>query len=214
MTALIDWLNTPVFYAFGAPTSWAEVLGFITGALCVYLVAKQNIWNWPIGIANNVLWIVLFLTAGLYADSGLQVVYIVLALIGWWTWLYGGVDRSILKTSWTNVKEWVWLLVVGSAGFLIVYSVLLHLTSSTVPVWDALTTVLSLMATWGQIHKKIESWILWMVADVIYVPLYVYKGLTLTAILYVGFFALCVLGLVKWIKSPREGSECLQPSVA
>lgn len=213
MTTIIDWLNTPVFYSFGAPTSWAEVLGFITGAICVYFVAKQNIWNWPIGIANNVLWIVLFLSAGLYADSGLQVVYIVLSLIGWWTWLYGGVDRSILRTSWTSLQTWLILAIAGVGGFFILHTLLKHITNSTVPGWDALTTVLSLLAVWGQIHKKIESWFLWMLADIIYVPLYVYKGLTLTAILYVGFFALCVLGLVKWIKSPRE-EQCLQPSVA
>ena len=96
MNALINWLNSPALYAFGAPTTWAEVLGFATGALCVYLVARQHILNWPIGIANNLLWILLFATAGLYADSGLQVIYIALALWGWWQWLHGGRDRTPL----------------------------------------------------------------------------------------------------------------------
>lgn len=204
MTTIVDWLNTPVFYSFGAPTSWAEVLGFITGVVTVWFVAKQNIWNWPIGILNNILWIVLFITAGLYADSALQVVYIVLALIGWYLWLFGGTNRSELKVTKTSAKQWMGLLLAGAAGFVAIYYVLITYTGSTVPSWDALTTILSLMAVWGQMKKKLESWYLWMLADVIYVPLYIYKGLSLTAILYVGFFTLCVIGLIKWKRSLEE----------
>ena len=210
MTTIVDWLNTPVFYSFGAPTSWAEVLGFLTGALCVFLVAKQNIWNWPIGILNNVLWIVLFITAGLYADSALQVVYIVLALIGWYLWLFGGTNRSELKVTKTTGDQWVGLLIIGFFGFIFMYQILLQYTPSTVPAWDALTTVLSLMAVWGQMKKKLESWYLWMLADIIYIPLYVYKGLSLTAILYAGFFALCVMGLIKWKRALEE--QCSVPA--
>ncbi len=67
--------------------SWIEILGFATGALCVLLVVRRNVWNFPVGIANNVVFIALFVGAGLYADAGLQVIYIVLAIIGWAWWL-------------------------------------------------------------------------------------------------------------------------------
>ncbi|WFR71701.1 nicotinamide mononucleotide transporter family protein [Prescottella defluvii] len=86
---MIEFLNLTAFTAFGAPTSWAEVLGFVTGAWCVWLVGRQSVWNWPIGIANNVVWILLFATAGLFADSALQVVYIALAVWGWRNWVQG-----------------------------------------------------------------------------------------------------------------------------
>jgi nicotinamide mononucleotide transporter len=74
-----------------------------------------------------------------------------------------------------------------------------RVTDSTVPLPDAITTVLSLLATWGQARKKLESWWLWIAADVVYVPLYAYKVLWLTAVLYVGFLALCVFGLRSWL---------------
>ena len=97
--AVLSWLNSPAFTSFGAPTSWAELLGFITGALCVYLVARQHVANWPVGIANNVLFVVLFANAGLYGNSSLQLVYIVLAVWGWWQWTHGGAERAPLPVT-------------------------------------------------------------------------------------------------------------------
>lgn len=207
LQTLVAPFNVVAFTLFGAPTTWGEAAGFVTGAVCVWLVARQHIANWPVGIANNVFFILLFTTAGLYADAGLQVVYIALALYGWWAWLHGGSDRSMLPVSRTTGGQWAALAGVGVAGTVALALALDTSTPSTVPWPDAVTTVLSLLATWGQTRKKVESWWLWIAADVIYVPLYVYKGLTLTGLLYVGFMALCVLGLVDWTRSLRRGTR-------
>lgn len=202
---MIDWLNSVALTTFGVATTWAEVLGFITGAVCVYLVATQHIWNWPIGILNNIMFIVLFLTFGLYADAGLQVVFIALACYGWYQWAYNK-NKVIdaLPVSRTNRDQWIVLAGATALGFFLLWYVLENFTGSTVPVADAATTALSLAATWGQCKKKIESWYIWMTADVIYIPLYGYKDLWLTAILYVGFFSLCVYGFISWRKSLLE----------
>lgn len=193
-------LQEPLFTLLGSPVSWVEVLGFGSGGLCVWLVARQHIANWPIGIANNLFFILLFAGAGLYADAGLQVVYIALALYGWWSWVAGG-PRSAsgrLPVSRTGVRTW-WVLACATAAATAGLTVLLdRATDSTVPFWDALTTALSLAATYGQCRKKVESWYLWIAADVVYVPLYAHKGLYLTSLLYLGFMALCVAGLLGW----------------
>lgn len=178
-----------------------EILGFVSGALCVWLVARQNVWNWPIGIANNIMFLILFWTAGIYADAGLQIVYMGLALYGWWAWMRGGVEHSALTVTRTTRDQWLVLGIVGVAATAALTVLLYSVTDSTVPLPDAITTVLSLIATWGQARKKLESWWLWIAADVIYIPLYAYKGLWLTAALYVGFLALCVLGLRNWSAS-------------
>jgi nicotinamide mononucleotide transporter len=182
----------------GTGTSWGEIAGFVTGALCVWLVARQNAGNWPIGILNNLAFLALFMTSGLYADGWLQVVYIVLAVYGWWAWLRGGAERSSLPVSRTTAQQWAASLVLGVTGTVVLTWILGVATDSVVPLPDAVTTVLSLLATWGQARKKLESWWLWIAADVVYVPLYIYKDLWLTGILYVGFLALCVAGLVSW----------------
>ncbi|MER6945149.1 nicotinamide riboside transporter PnuC [Nonomuraea sp. NPDC000554] len=178
--------------------TWTEILGFVTGALCVWLVARRHIANWPVGIANNVFFIVVFTQAGLYADAGLQIVFIALACFGWWTWARGGSPGQTLPVRRTSRVEWVWLLVSGAAGTAVLTVFLTRATDSTVPFWDALTTCLSLAATYGQCRKRLESWWLWIAADVVYIPLYAYKELYLNALLYVGFLTLCVLGLRSW----------------
>jgi nicotinamide mononucleotide transporter len=206
-------LQQPLFTLLGSPVSWVEVLGFGSGALCVWLVARQHIANWPIGIANNLLFILLFAGAGLYADAGLQAVYIALALYGWWSWVAGGPESASgrLPVSRTGARTW-WVLVPATAALTVALTVLLdRATDSTVPFWDALTTALSLAATYGQCRKKVESWYLWIAADVVYVPLYAHKELYLTSLLYVGFMALCVTGLLGWRRELTGRTDRVPP---
>jgi nicotinamide mononucleotide transporter len=195
---MIDWLNSTAVTTFGAPTTWAEVLGFATGLLNVGLLVREHILNWAVGILNVLLLMVVFWTAGLYADAGLQTVYVLLGLYGWWAWRHGEAsDRRLVVRS-TTRAEW---LLLGGAGVLLTAALWLfldRLTGSTVPLADALTTTLSLLATYGQSRKLMESWWLWIAADLIYIPLYGYKDLWLTALLYVAFLVLCILGLRAW----------------
>ncbi|MFC8955955.1 nicotinamide riboside transporter PnuC [Streptomyces sp. NPDC057101] len=201
LASILEPLQQPLFTVLDTPVSWTEVLGFGSGALCVWLVARQHLANWPIGIANNLFFVLLFTQAGLYADAGLQIVFITLAVYGWWTWTHGGGPGSdALPVRRTTRTEWTWLITAGVVGTLALTLLLDRATDSTVPFWDALTTALSLMATYGQCRKRLESWWLWIAADVIYVPLYAHKELYLTSLLYVGFMTLCVLGLRGWTK--------------
>jgi nicotinamide mononucleotide transporter len=188
------------------PLDITEVLGFVTGAWCVWLTVKQNIWNWPIGIANDVFFLVLFLHAYLFADAGLQVIYIVLGVLGWYWWLRGGTGKTELPVSRTGTRTAIVLailLAVSTAGL----AVGLARVNDAAPFWDALTTVLSLVAQYMLSRKLIENWFVWMAADVIYVALYVYKHLDLTAGLYAIFFAMCVAGFLHWRASLRAQYE-------
>jgi nicotinamide mononucleotide transporter len=200
---VIDWLNGTAVTAFGVGTTWAEVLGFATGLVTVWLLVRQHILNWPLGILNVLLLMLVFWTAGLYADASLQIVYVLLGGYGWWAWLYGGERRSHLVVRKTSSTEWLWLALAGIVLTAGLWAFLAKLTGSTVPLADALTTALSLLATYGQTRKLMENWWLWIAADVIYIPLYGYKDLWLTAILYVAFMALCVLGLRAWDRALR-----------
>ena len=195
---MIDWLSSVAFTTFGVGTTRAEVLGFGTGLVNVGLLVRRHILNWPLGILNVLLLMLVFWSAGLYADAGLQIVYVLLGAYGWWAWLYGGASRTPLTVRSTTRAEWLGLAVAGVVLTVGLWLFLDRLTGSTVPLADALTTALSLLATYGQTRKLVESWWLWIAADLIYIPLYAYKDLWLTALLYIAFLVLCVLGLRSW----------------
>ncbi len=214
MGALLGPFEATAFHLFGAPTTWGELLGFATGIACVALVVRRHVANWPMGLANNALFFALFLHAGLFADAGLQIAFAVLAVYGWWSWTQGrAVIGEALPITRTTPLQWITLGVVGVAATAVLWQVLTAHTSSTVPFPDALTTVLSLLATWGQARKKVESWWLWIAADVIYVPLYHHKNLTLTALLYVVFGLLCLAGLRAWRRQLRVETARRAPLV-
>ncbi|HEY3417638.1 MAG TPA: nicotinamide riboside transporter PnuC, partial [Armatimonadota bacterium] len=149
----------------------------------------------------------LFLSTRLYGDMGLQVVYIGLAVHGWCQWLCGGANKTVLQVSHTSWQEGATLIGLGMAITALLTGYFIHI-HDTAPFLDALTTVLSLIAQYLLNYKRLENWYIWIAADVIYVGLYAYKGLFLTAVLYAVFIAMCVAGLRAWRASLRE-----QPAV-
>lgn len=199
LSDLVAPLNVVLFHFGQDAVTWAELLGFLTGAVGVWLTVGARIWNFPIGIANNVFFLVLFWTAKLYADAGLQIVYLVLGVVGWWEWLHGGEKRSRLvmaRATPATIAVLAALVVPATWGL----SVLLTHAHDIAPFWDALTTALSLAAQWLLNLKKFENWFFWIAADVVYVPLYFVKTLYLTGIVYVIFLGLCLVGLRTWHK--------------
>ena len=181
--------------------NWVEIFGFVTGAVCVWLQVKENIWGWPIGIANNLVYIVVFLSAKLYADMGLQVVYIIISLYGWWNWQHRapGAEKVLIRRLHIHEAIGIAITVLCSAAFL--RWLLSHYTDSTVPFWDGTTTAISLAAQYMLGRKHLENWLVWIGVDVVYIGLYVYKHLYLTSFLYFIFLLMCIAGFVQWRKA-------------
>lgn len=186
--------------------SQTEVFGFVTGAACVWLVVRNSIWNWPVGIVNNAVFIVLFLGARLYADTGLQVAYIAISIVGWWIWLHGGTNRAEKPITTTGAREWAILAVIVAAS---TWAMTLYLRDihDAAPFLDAITTTVSLAAQWLMARRAVENWLLWLAVDVVYVPLYFAKGLPLTAILYIVFFAMSARGLIVWRRAHHAATD-------
>ena len=183
----------------------SEAWGFVTGGVCVWLVVKEHLWNWPVGLANNVFFFVIFFHGRLYADMSLQVVYLGLGIYGWLNWVFGGDQNTTLKISQTSRTEWAFLAATipvctfGMRAFL-------HSINDAAPFLDALTTVLSLAAQYLLCRKRLENWWFWIAADLIYVPLYLNRSLPLTAILYALFLVMCLVGLRAWRMSLKKAN--------
>lgn len=131
-----------------------EAWGFATGIICVWLVVREHLWNWPIGLANNVFFFALFFHSRLYADMGLQAVYLGLGIYGWWNWIYGGAGRTALKVSRTTRREWWVLLAAIPLGTWALREVLIAVGGAA-PFWDSLTTVLSFAAQYLLSSKRL-----------------------------------------------------------
>lgn len=183
-----------------------EAVGVVTGALCVWLVVRESIWNFPLGMASVAAFLVVFSGARLFADAGLQVVYFALNAAGWYLWLRGGREKTALAVSRVGRREATVLAVAGSALTMVLWLTLRHVGGSA-SFFDALTTSLSLCAQWMLNRKQVESWYLWITVDVIYVPLYAYKELYLTAGLYAVFLVMATMGLLHWRATWRASAE-------
>jgi nicotinamide mononucleotide transporter len=183
--------------------NWQELAAFVTGVLCVWLLVRQNIWNWPVGIINNIFYIVIFYNSGLYADAGVQFVYIAVAVYGWWNWLHGGLDRSELKVTPASTRILLGYVGIAAAATGVLYAVLRQ-TPSTVPLADGLTSALFLTAQYMMSRKVVQNWWFWIVGDVLVIGLYIYKHLYLTSILYVVFLAMSIAGLLEWQRASRR----------
>lgn len=196
-----------------APFGMTEALGFVTGAVCVYLVVRENVWNFPLGIANSAFFLVLFAGARLYGDAALQIIYIALGFQGWYLWLRGGEHRTPLKVEHASRR-----LLAGVGAFVVVGTIGLtfffRYVNDSAPFLDALTTALSLGAQYLLNRKAVENWLLWMTADIIYIYLYFTRELHLTAVLYFVFLGLCVAGLRSWLRTMSERRRATGGDVA
>lgn len=197
MTAFCTWLA-----ANG--TSCLELFGVVLGIITVYLSTIENIWSWPTALLNAGAFAVVFLRSGLYSDAGLQVIYFILSVYGWYEWLYGGKGHTELHVTRTPLRQWPVLIVVGVVGWFVLATIASRIPGSALPYADAALTVGSLIAQYMLTRKYIENWLLWIILDVFYVGMFIFKGLRLTAFNYSIYLVLAVMGYVSWRKSQRE----------
>jgi nicotinamide mononucleotide transporter len=186
---------------FGLST--LEIVAAAFGAVSVYLSARQHIASWPTAIVNVLLYVVVFREARLYADMGLQFVYAALSAYGWYEWKFGGAGRTELAVARTPRRLWLPLGALAVAAAALLGFVFSHYTDAASPVLDSSLTAASLVAQWMMTRKLVENWLVWIAADVVYVPLYVSKHLYPTAVLYAVFLGLAVKGYVDWRRDLR-----------
>jgi nicotinamide mononucleotide transporter len=181
----------------------------------VYLSVRENIWSWPTAIVNVALYVFVFRAARLYADMALQVVYIAISVYGWYEWLHGGAGRTELRVTRATARLGGVLVAIGAVAVAVLGTLLGRYTNAALPYLDSTTTVTSLIAQWMMARKLLENWIVWVAVDVVYIGMFVYKSLYLTAFLYAVFLVLSSTGFVRWRKSmaARTGLAATASSV-
>ena len=184
-------------------TPFFEWLGWVSTLVCIYLAARENIWNWPISIVSIVASAIVYFNSELYGDFYLQLYFLATAFYGWYFWIKKKKDDDKPVVT-IKIKQWLYailsiILLTITLGFL-----LDKYTDSNVPYEDGFCTAMSFVAQIMLTRKILENWILWIIVDICYVPLLIYKGLNLYAILYGILVILAVKGYLDWRKTYRE----------
>ncbi|WP_051718804.1 nicotinamide riboside transporter PnuC [Hymenobacter sp. IS2118] len=192
-------LDIPTSFAhYWQATTPLELVAVVTGFACVWLAARESLWNFPVAIVSCLLFVFVYFKAKLYADCGLQGLFILLSGYGWYEWLYGGRNATELGVSHTRGREWL-LGAAFAAFFTLGFGYYLHSsTDAAFPYIDSFTTGASIVAQYLLTRKRLENWLLWLLVDVIYVPVLWYKELYFVSLLYFLYLALAAYGYWQW----------------
>lgn len=192
---ITDWLKSQ---------SLLEVSGVISGILCVYLAAKNNIWSWPIAIISVSLYTFIFFEEKLYADAGLQIYFLFTNIYGWYFWSRKSATDH--KAPITFVSREFFLI---STACIVIFTFLLGTflfkkTDASFPYIDSFCTACSLVAQVFLARKIIENWLIWIFVDIIYVGVYLMKDLHLTAGMYALYIVIAAMGYITWKREFKQ----------
>jgi nicotinamide mononucleotide transporter len=178
-----------------------ELIAAIVTAISIWLATRQHVGYYATGIVSVVLYAWVYWQFRLYAEAGLQVVWLVLMLYGWYAWLHGGADRTELPVSRTTARGWAIVLVGGIVSTAIIAALQRRYTDNPAPLVDSSIAAWSIVAQWMTARKWLENWLFWVAINVVAVALYIHRGLWATAVLYVVLFVLGIEGYRTWRRS-------------
>ena len=186
-----------------------EATGLVSGLLCVVLLIRQNIWNWPIGLLYSVVSVVVFYRSRLYAELPLQAFYIVMNGYGWYYWAFAKrpvsskeelpVTNITART--TLILTLIVILATAVTGWLFATR-----TNAALPYWDSAATTMSFAGMWMTARKQIENWYVWLLVDVLETGIYLVKGIELYAVLYCVYIGMAIAGWWAWRTSQRQAA--------
>jgi len=187
------------FVQFLTQTGWLEWCGVVTGILCVWLAARNNILNWPIAIVSVIIYIFIFYDSKLYADMGLQVYFLLMNAYGWYFWNKNRRSNQLpTPVSQISRKE----ILLSIAGIIVFTGILGFIlrqnTDAAFPFIDSFCTACSLIAQIFLARKVLQNWLIWIFVDIIYVGVYVSKDLYATAIMYTLYIYIAWMGYRQW----------------
>jgi nicotinamide mononucleotide transporter len=215
----VNWfdIHRIFFTVLDYPMSYLEFAGTIAGAVAVVLAARGNIWSWPVGIINVTLFFVLFFQVQLYPDMFLQIFFFVTNIVGWYRWAHPGTGeedkKNELRVSLMQPRQWFFFLALSAAGTASFGALASHLHEwfntifvkpSAFPYLDSFVTIMSILATFLLIQKKVESWAFWLLADVIATGMYMAKGIRFVGLEYLAFCFNAAFGWWSWRQQYRS----------
>ncbi len=193
----------------------------IFGLISVYFSIKKNIWVYPTGIISTGLYVYILYVFGLLGDSLINIYYTIMSIYGWILWSQSSNSAGEVRISWATKKDWIiasilFVVSIGIVTTIYYYKPILDNQFSKNGIqlglyhldwanWlDIFITALLLIGMWLMAKRRIENWIFWIVADIISIPMYIYKGLGITSLQYLVFTIMAIIGYREWKKSFKK----------
>lgn len=185
--------------------NWLEVSGFLTTLIGIWLTTRRLLVCWPVVLVSDVLYLIVFYRARLFSDALLQLFFIAFTLYGWWHWWRGVREEGEVRVVPLSLTGWLIGILAGAAGSFVLGWLMVRI-GAALPHLDAALASYSLVASWWQARKHTANWWLWIAVNLVYIGEYLYKGLVLTAVLYLLLIVLAVMGLVDWRRATRTAA--------
>lgn len=205
-------VNTIAFTVLGYPMSYIELVATVTSLWSVWLVGRKHILTWPVGLVSVTLFIFLFYQIHLYSDTIEQIYYVITGFYGWWHWARAkgeitGENVKVTYSSRRSIVIWAALTLIFSVAngyfmsrvHLILPSLFPH--PAAFPYLDAGTTIMSFTAQWLMTRKHTESWVYWIIVDVIGIGVYYAIDVKFVALMYVVLLFMAINGFLIWHRS-------------
>ena len=191
----------------GTHTTWFELFAVLCGLLSVWFMKKENILVYPFGVLDVFIYVYICFSAKLYAYAGINVFYAVMSIYGWYNWVRKGPDDESLKITRLKKSHIVGYLCLILVFFVVLRVLLVTLTNSEVPTWDAVTTAVYIVGMWLLARKKIENWIAWIAGDTISVALFAYEKLYFSSFQFLVFTIIAIFGFLEWRNKLLQASH-------
>lgn len=188
-----------------------EIIAIASGIISVWFSRKENIWVYPSGLINTLVYVYLSFEGDLFGEAAVNFYYTIMSLYGWYNWMRKDQSKTlIVHVTHSSKSEWQGELGFFAGIYVVIFIALTYIKNAfapgAIPWADALASASAFTAMWLMTKKKVNSWVWWIVTNVASIPLYFVKGYTFTAVYYIILLVLAIMGLQTWRKKANENA--------
>ena len=186
-----------------------ELFAVTMNILSVIYAKRNSILVYPTGLIGTGIFVYILYNFSLLGDMIINFYFVLMSIYGWYYWAQKKDGQTLNNVSRTSIKEYYFILILGITSLLSIYLIynFYDKWNSWTAYVDTITTAIFFVAMYLMARRKVESWIFWIIGDVITIPLYFYKGLTISSIQYLIFLILAILGYISWKKILNSSTQ-------
>jgi nicotinamide mononucleotide transporter len=193
-------------------TGWLEYIAVFTGIISVWFSRLENIWVYPTGLINTIIYIFISFEGGLLGEASVNFYYTVMSVYGWILWAKRDEEKKhVLQITYSSGKFWLLQLIFFTVFYFVIFFALTYLKKDfapqAIPWADAFASASAYTGMWLMAKKKVESWYWWIITNISSVPLYFVKHYVFTSVYYLVLLIMAIFGLIEWIKRVNTSSR-------